>query len=509
MLLVLRIGLLLSYTVLSNRWCVQISLLDFLNFSATIELMICVYTNKYKVGDKMSSPLGFVASEQATYTISLDPPRSALLSLAMMSANPQHIDVEDWVHTMAAALTPEQRQRNRLMFEGFGAALLPTAEYSDLRAYLSALESMPATKLRDQLLQGLAENDYPAADVPRLLSDAQAYRALLNRLSPGQPLEAVLVLQAHRLLNDPPALQDLLVGHLYDMCENVLGAEWQHQLSKMSAIPTLLEQRPLPSGTAADLIRAFINRDLPDTISAQLAGVRQVIFVLSPHIRLHAARFGSDMTIWVFVLGHFNLLPLRTAPIKRGELLRPLTALADDTRLHILELLAYHDELPTQEIIAQLDQSQPNVSRHLKQLIAAGLVAEQRGDGANKRYRLNPNQIASTFWTLRQLLSPENARDVEADARAGQPELLRRFLDASGRVTAWPVKRQSQDLVLSYLISKFEYGREYTEREVNQLLSQWHSYGDPATLRRALYDAQLLDRTLDGARYWRAPTEAL
>ena len=49
--------------------------------------------------------------------------------------------------------------------------------------------------------------------------------------------------------------------------------------------------------------------------------------------------------------------------------------------------------------------------------------------------------------------------------------------------------------------------REYAEREVNQLLNQWHSYQDPATLRRALYDAQLLDRTLDGARYWRAPLE--
>jgi hypothetical protein len=456
-----------------------------------------------------TSPLGFGARKQASYTITLDPLRNALISLAMLSANPQHIDVEDWVHQTAAALTPEQRHRNRLVFEGFGAALLPAQAYSDLRAYLSALEAMPAADLRDQLLRGLAQNgDRAAADVRLLLSDAQAYSAQLNRLGPDQPLDAALVLEAHRLLNDPPALQDLIVAHLYDMSESVLGAEWERQLSKISAFLSFLEQRPLPSGTAADRIRAFINRELPDTISAQLAGVRQVIFVLSPHIRLHAARFGSDTTIWVFVLGHFTTLPLRAAPIKRGELLRPLTALADDTRLHILELLAHHDELPTHEIIARLDQSQPNVSRHLKQLIAAGFVAELRGDGANKRYRLNPKQIASTFWTLRQLLSPENARNTEADARASLPEPLRRFLDSGGRVTIWPVKRQSQDLLLSYLASKFEHGREYTEREVNQLLNQWHSFQDHATLRRALFDSQLLDRTPDGARYWRAPVEA-
>ena len=68
----------------------------------------------------------------------------------------------------------------------------------------------------------------------------------------------------------------------------------------------------------------------------------------------------------------------------------------------------------------------------------------------------------------------------------------------------WPAKRPGQDLLLSYLIAKFEPGREYTEREVNGLLNQWHTYEDPATLRRILYDARLLDRTPDGARYWRA-----
>jgi hypothetical protein len=452
-----------------------------------------------------TSPFGFTAREQASYTITIDPLRNALISLAMLSADPQHSDVEDWVHETAAALTPEQRSRNRLVFAGFGAALLPVQAYPDLRAYLSALESISAAELRDQLLRNLVQNaDRAATDVRLLQSDAQTYGALLQHLSPGQPLDAALVLEAHRLLNDPPALQDLIIAHLYDMGENVLGAEWEHQLSKMKAFLSFLEQRPLPSGTAADTIRAFINRELPDAISAQLAGVRQVIFVLSPHIRLHAARFGSDTTIWVFVLGHFTTLPLRAAPIKRGELLRPLTALADDTRLHILELLAHHEDLPTQAIIAQLDQSQPNVSRHLKQLVAAGFVDELRGDGANKRYRLNSKPIESTFWTLRQLLSRENARPAEADARAGQPEPLRRFLDAAGRVTMWPAKRQSQDLLLSYLASKFEQGREYTERDVNQLLNQWHSYQDHATLRRALYDARLLDRTPDGARYWRA-----
>jgi hypothetical protein len=61
---------------------------------------------------------------------------------------------------------------------------------------------------------------------------------------------------------------------------------------------------------------------------------------------------------------------------------------------------------------------------------------------------------------------------------------------------------------LTPLASLFEYEREYTEREVNELLKRWHTYHAHATLRRALYDARLLDRMPDGARYWRAAESA-
>ncbi|HEU5097604.1 MAG TPA: metalloregulator ArsR/SmtB family transcription factor [Roseiflexaceae bacterium] len=450
-----------------------------------------------------TSPFGFVPRVQANTTITHDPVLNALMTLVLLNADLQQVDVEDWFYETLAALTPDQRRRNRLVFDVFGAALVPAETYPDFPSYLSALEALPATQLRDRLIQALID-DRASVTAADLLDDPQRI-VQLGRLNPGRPIEQALALEAHRLLNDPPALQDLIVAHLYDMWENVLGAEWERLIQKMAAFRNFLEHRPLPARSVADSIRAFINRELPDTISAQLAGVRQVVFVLSPYIRLHAARFGSDTTIWVFVMGHFTALPLRAAPIKRAELIRPLTALADDTRLHILELLVRHEELPTQEIIAQLDQSQPNVSRHLKQLVAAGFVEELRGDGAHKRYRLHPRQVDSIFWTLRQLLSPENARETEADARAGQPVALQRFLDPSGRVTMWPAKRQAQDQLLTYLASKFEHDRQYTEREVNELLNQWHTYKDHATLRRDLYDARLLDRTPDGARYWRVP----
>jgi DNA-binding transcriptional ArsR family regulator len=413
-------------------------------------------------------------SGQASYTVSLDPARGALLSLALLTAEPGYAGVEPWVAQTAAGLTGAQRARNRLIFAGLGGALIPDADYPSFPAYLDAIAAAAPADLRERALHAI-----------------------------GPELDQNLLAEAQRLLADPPAMQDLIVGHLRELWELALGATWEQQLARLAGLVLYLEQRPLPAGSAADLIRAFIGRELPDSIAVQLGGVRHVAFVLTPHVRLHAERFGSPDTIWVFVLAHFPSLAVRAAPIRRGELLRPLVALADDSRLHILELLARHGELPTQEIIALLDQSQPNVSRHLKQLVAAGFVEELRGEGANKRYALAPQQLDATFWTLKRLLSAENLREAEPDARDDQPLALRRFLDSQARVTTWPAKRQSQELVLAYLVSKFERGREYNEREVNAILNQWHTYGDPATLRRDLYDAKLFDRAPDGTRYWR------
>jgi len=62
-----------------------------------------------------------------------------------------------------------------------------------------------------------------------------------------------------------------------------------------------------------------------------------------------------------------------------------------------------------------------------------------------------------------------------------------------------------EGVALGYLIDKFEQGREYTEREVNEVLSAWHAFGDHSLLRRALCDAGLLKRLPDGSRYWRPP----
>lgn len=58
--------------------------------------------------------------------------------------------------------------------------------------------------------------------------------------------------------------------------------------------------------------------------------------------------------------------------------LETLKALADETRLRILNILDQSDELCACEIEAVLDLNQSNASRHLARLRAAGLVTARK-----------------------------------------------------------------------------------------------------------------------------------
>lgn len=79
--------------------------------------------------------------------------------------------------------------------------------------------------------------------------------------------------------------------------------------------------------------------------------------------------------------------------------------------------------------------------------------------------------------------------------------ILRNFLDADGMLTAFPAKRKMKLYALLYLAQKIPADTDFTEREINDILLDWHTFADPATLRRELYDYRFLDRSRDGKVY--------
>ena len=83
--------------------------------------------------------------------------------------------------------------------------------------------------------------------------------------------------------------------------------------------------------------------------------------------------------------------------------------------------------------------------------------------------------------------------------------LLSPFLNSQRQLILLPARQKKKRIALWYLAGRLEAGREYTEQEINGLLDAWHTFHDPATLRRELYNNRLLDRSADGSRYWAQP----
>jgi ArsR family transcriptional regulator, arsenate/arsenite/antimonite-responsive transcriptional repressor len=87
-----------------------------------------------------------------------------------------------------------------------------------------------------------------------------------------------------------------------------------------------------------------------------------------------------------------DTLPL--APAERDELAARFKALADPTRVALVNRLAATDECCVCDLTAAFELSQPTISHHLRVLREAGLVeASRRGTWAY--YRLVPEAIDS------------------------------------------------------------------------------------------------------------------
>ncbi|HNW35902.1 MAG TPA: DUF2087 domain-containing protein [Candidatus Ozemobacteraceae bacterium] len=69
-----------------------------------------------------------------------------------------------------------------------------------------------------------------------------------------------------------------------------------------------------------------------------------------------------------------------------------------------------------------------------------------------------------------------------------------------GPLSTLPIKEKRRIVILRHLITFFEADRQYTEKQVNEILKRF--YHDYVMLRRNLIEYGFMDRTPDGASYW-------
>ncbi len=163
-------------------------------------------------------------------------------------------------------------------------------------------------------------------------------------------------------------------------------------------------------------------------------------------------------------------------------------ALANESRMKMVGILATR-EASVSELATLLELRDPTVSHHLAKLRALGLVAS-RDEGTVRYYSLVPDALDGL---AKRVLAPEATTVMAAtvDHDKLTDKVLRAFTDGE-RITRIPAARKKRDLVLDWLVERFELEREYPEKEVNEILLVAH--WDSATLRRELVDGGWMKR---------------
>jgi hypothetical protein len=175
------------------------------------------------------------------------------------------------------------------------------------------------------------------------------------------------------------------------------------------------------------------------------------------------------------------------------ELLTMFKALADESRLKIIGLLATR-ERSVEELATTLRLKPPTVSHHLATLREIGLVS-MRADGTTHLYRFQRERLRE----LNRRLAPEKlAIPDDEDGDAWERKVLADFTD-QGRLKAMPAGETKRLVILRWFARKFEPGRRYSELEVNAIIAEF--INDYASVRRYLVDHQFMDRK--AGLYWR------
>ncbi len=337
--------------------------------------------------------------------LTLEPTLNAFSSMILLNIYEIRSGLGEWVARTATALSPETLRDNKL----FSIILGSFEDYTDCPTFPQFIENIAQTSgatLRDHFFNYVRKHSKTDNSAEALREDFGAFMALVETWCAEKPDEydATQYAEIHRLLSEPEVLKERIVAHLHLMWERWLQPEWTHVLPLLEESLLAFRQLDFSDLTTLEAVRAVTGRDLSGYWD-DADTVEEVIFVPSAHIGPYVTRFdrGKAMVI-IFGARVPEGVRLVSSALNRSDLLVQLNALADDTRLSILELLTRHEEMCAQDIINVLALSQSSASRHLRQLTASGYLIERRRDIA-KCYSLNVGRVQETALALRLFLA--------------------------------------------------------------------------------------------------------
>ena len=180
------------------------------------------------------------------------------------------------------------------------------------------------------------------------------------------------------------------------------------------------------------------------------------------------------------------------------QLLTFFKALADANRLKIVGLLA-EKSYSVEELAALLKLKPSTVSHHLSKLAEAELVSSH-AESYYSVYQLDKKMLEEKSRSMFSQTELSNVA-AEVDVDAYDNKVIKDYSKRDGSLKTLPAQRKKLEAILRYVVKSFDVGKRYSEKRVNEILSQYHE--DAATLRRELVGYGLMQREGGGGEYWR------
>ncbi len=337
------------------------------------------------------------------------PVLEAILSLHVLVEPKHHPIQHHWVRQMQRLSPALKREIAAFSFvyrSYFPAFLFPaaTGTFATFESELTRLRTLAPQILSFEFTETFSCGRLPY-DLART-DDTEARDFILGQAAQLEPESLNLVRLA---FEEPLTLLDRFLSLLFAYWEAAFEAEWRR-------VEELLASNIAEAGThiATHGLYGFLQSLWPEIRTDQAAQRfwlerphdhevvigpdEQFVLVPSvyvwPHVRVNCDQPWAPAL--VFPIAHL----MRTAhpPLPPNDMLRVLRALADETRLRALRLIAEQPR-STQELAPLVGLSEAALSKHLRLLAEAGVLETQR-TGYYVLYRLVPEQISAVMESV-------------------------------------------------------------------------------------------------------------
>lgn len=176
-----------------------------------------------------------------------------------------------------------------------------------------------------------------------------------------------------------------------------------------------------------------------------------------------------------------------------ADAIKLFKCLADKSRLQILKSLAKED-MYVERLAERLGLTPATISFHLKKLEDAKAVTSYK-----EQYYTMYSLCKEVFMTnIIDIINEESEVIDEQKQRedAYREKVIKTFFEY-GRLKAIPAQRKKQRICLEEIAKAFEPGREYDEKEINEVILKFHD--DFCTIRRDMVCEHIMER--EGSTY--------